>query len=63
MAWVEKEVKHDIIEAWQSCKCSYCNTYLTTPYLYSFKKYNFCPNCGCDMRTYPRDIIKQEEAT
>lgn len=51
--WTEKEVIHNvkpiIIEEWQSARCSVCGKYHTTPYLYFFDNYNFCPNCGADM--------------
>ena len=39
-----------IIEEWQSARCSVCHKYHTTPYMYYFDNYNFCPNCGADMR-------------
>lgn len=55
--WEEKETFHNgdginepIIEEWQSAKCSICGKYHTTPYMYYFDNYNFCPNCGADMR-------------
>ena len=52
--WVEKETFNDenadVISEWQSARCSVCNKYHTTPYLYCFTDYNFCPNCGADMR-------------
>lgn len=53
--WEEKEtfsVADDdpIIERWQSARCSMCERYHTTPYMYYFNDYNFCPNCGADMR-------------
>lgn len=53
--WEEKETFHNaddnpIIEEWQSAKCSVCNKYHTTPYMYSFSNYNYCPNCGARMR-------------
>lgn len=53
--WVEKTKFHNadddpIIEEWQSAKCSVCGKYHTTPYLYYFDDYNYCPNCGADMR-------------
>ena len=35
---------------WQSARCSVCKQYLTTPYMYYFTHYNYCPNCGADMR-------------
>lgn len=37
------------IEEWQSARCSCCKRYHTTPYMYRFEDYNFCPNCGADM--------------
>ena len=54
-AWEEKETFHNgdddpIIEEWQSARCSVCHKYHTTPYMYYFNNYNFCPNCGADMR-------------
>ena len=53
--WEEKETFRDgddepIIEEWQSARCSVCHKYHTTPYMYYFNNYNFCPNCGADMR-------------
>ena len=51
--WVEKETFHDenadVISEWQSARCSVCNKYHTTPYLYCFTDYNFCPDCGARM--------------
>ena len=47
--WVEREVhdaKEGQIEQWQSAKCTACGSYHTTPYLYFFMEYKFCPNCG-----------------
>ena len=50
--WMEKKVTHEdnrrstIIADWQSAKCSNCGRYHTTPYLYYFDHYNYCPNCG-----------------
>ena len=35
----------------QSAKCSVCGKYHTTPYLYYFDNYPYCPNCGADMRS------------
>ena len=37
-------------EKWQSAKCSVCGKYHTTPYLYSFEIYQFCPHCGAKMK-------------
>lgn len=54
--WEEKNIVYkddrdfNAIEAWQSARCSKCGRYHTTPYMYSFDNYNFCPNCGADMR-------------
>ena len=52
--WLERDVidepKGKHITQWQSARCSVCGRYHTTPYLYSFTHYNFCPNCGVDMR-------------
>ncbi len=49
--WEEREVSSEnVIDAWQSARCSVCGKYHTTPHLYYFKGYNFCPNCGADMR-------------
>ena len=51
--WLEREVidepngKH--ITQWQSARCSVCKHYHTTPYLYSFSHYDFCPHCGVKM--------------
>lgn len=51
--WEDKEVITDanaeIICQWQSAKCSVCNRYHTTPYMYYFKNYAYCPNCGAAM--------------
>lgn len=33
----------------QSAKCSLCEKYLTTPFLYYFNEYAYCPNCGAKM--------------
>ena len=51
--WTEKEVftsGKGKIREWQSAKCSVCGKYHTTPYLYYFGDYNFCPMCGAEMR-------------
>ena len=47
--WLEKEVFDNdvpIIDQWQSAKCSVCGKYHTTPYMYYFDDYAFCPRCG-----------------
>lgn len=53
--WEEKEtfcVTDDdpIISQWQSARCSECGKYHTTPYMYYFDNYNFCPHCGSRMK-------------
>lgn len=53
--WEEKstfdidESGDQIIKEWQSARCSVCGRYHTTPYMYYFDIYNFCPNCGSPM--------------
>lgn len=53
--WVDKEVFNEtdddhIVDEWQSARCSVCGKYHTTPCMYYFDNFNFCPNCGADMR-------------
>lgn len=49
--WEEREVSSDkVIDEWQSARCSVCGKYHTTPYMYYFDNFSFCPNCGADMR-------------
>lgn len=56
--WTEREVfrsddndtSNPIIDDWQSAKCSVCGKYHTTPYLYYFDNFNFCPHCGAKMK-------------
>ena len=52
--WTEKTVSENPracgIREWQSAKCSACGKYHSTPYLYSFTEYAFCPMCGAEMR-------------
>lgn len=48
--WLEKEVNSDkVIDEWQSARCNVCDKYYTTPYMYYFSHYNYCPNCGARM--------------
>ena len=47
--WEEKSVFEGEIQEWQSARCSVCNKYHTTPYLYYFDSFNYCPNCGASM--------------
>ena len=50
--WEEKEVFEAMghVDELQSAFCPVCKRYHTTPYSYYFTHYNFCPNCGADMR-------------
>ena len=52
--WEERETFYagveNPIEEWQSARCSVCGKYHTTPYLYFFEDYNYCPNCGSKMK-------------
>lgn len=50
--WIEREVfeSKGQVEELQSAKCSVCGKYHTTPYLYYFDNYPYCPSCGADMR-------------
>lgn len=49
--WIERGVSTEqVIDEWQSARCSVCGKYHTTPYMYYFNDFNFCPNCGADMR-------------
>ena len=48
--WEEREVSSEqIIDEWQSARCSVCGLYHTTPYMYYFNDFNFCPSCGARM--------------
>lgn len=47
--WEERSVCEDEIQQWQSARCSVCEKYHTTPYLYYFDNFNYCPNCGAKM--------------
>lgn len=49
--WTEISV-HDVYEdvmEWQSARCSKCKRYHTTPFMYSYYSYPFCPRCGARM--------------
>lgn len=52
--WLDKKVIDDRkdakIQQWQQARCSICYKWHTVPYMYYFSNYNFCPNCGADMR-------------
>lgn len=51
--WVDKgtitDEKAEVITEWQSARCTCCNKYHTTPYLYYFDNFAYCPNCGAKM--------------
>lgn len=47
--WEERSVCEGEIQEWQSARCSVCEKYHTTPYLYYFDNFNYCPNCGAKM--------------
>ena len=50
--WKERsvgDVKNTGIEYVQSANCTSCGKYHTTPYMYYFKTYKFCPYCGAKM--------------
>lgn len=61
--WIEKDVTciddelddRNVIDEWQAAKCSVCGKWHTTPYLYSFDNYAYCPNCGAEMHGGKRD--------
>lgn len=59
--WEEREVLSEkVIDEWQSARCSVCGRYHTTPYMYYFDEYNYCPNCGSKMKkpmTIPEEVI------
>lgn len=47
--WLEKEVysvEESGVEELQSCRCPHCRKIMTTPYMYYFKEYPYCPSCG-----------------
>ena len=51
--WLEREVIQDRRDAripeWQQERCSVCGKWHTTPYMYCFHYYAYCPNCGARM--------------
>ena len=50
MTVIHKDEAKDIIEEWQSCRCSICGHYNTQPYMYYFSEPNYCSFCGASMR-------------
>ena len=54
--WLEKAYHDtDPIDEWQSAKCSACGKYHTTPFVYYFDNFNYCPNCGAEMEEGEQD--------
>jgi len=49
--WLERSVHHGLIEDLQQAKCSVCGKYHTTPLLYFYDNYPYCPSCGSEMRS------------
>lgn len=54
--WKDKEVFDNTdedfvwkIKEWQSARCSVCEKYHTTPYMYYFDNFKYCPFCGARM--------------
>lgn len=47
--WTKKEVSTEVVEEWQSAQCSVCGKWHTTPYMYYFSHYDYCPSCGAKM--------------
>lgn len=58
--WLDREVVDDRkdakIQQWQQARCSCCNKWHTTPYMYYFENYDYCPHCGAKM-----DAEREEE--
>jgi hypothetical protein len=56
--WLEREVvpvrESGIVEV-QVAKCPFCGRYLTTPYMYYFTEYPYCPNCGVCIKEAEND--------
>ena len=55
MTVIHKDEAKDIIEEWQSCRCSVCGRYHTQPYMYYFYEPKFCSWCGAEMRKETED--------
>ena len=51
--WIDCEVVHDRKDAkitdWQQARCSICGKWHTTPYMYNWDHFEYCPNCGAQM--------------
>ena len=44
------EVEGTTVDRLQSTYCPKCHRYHTTPYIYSYNHYDYCPNCGTQMK-------------
>ena len=56
--WQEREVipiEESGIEEVQVAKCPFCGRYHTTPYMYYFVEYPYCPNCGKQIKEAGND--------
>lgn len=50
--WIDAVLYHEPDDfEWEKVKCSSCKIFVIKPILYHNNKYNFCPNCGADMRS------------
>lgn len=50
--WIERKVgDYEVMVILQSCKCSNCGKYHSTPYLYRYSHYKYCPHCGAKMES------------
>ena len=61
--WTERHVDYAsdcAIDEVQTARCSVCGLYHTTPYLYYFKDYKFCPNCWAKMDGEQLEAVKWE---
>lgn len=50
MKWLDRQISWpEEMCPMQSARCSECGKWLTTPYLYWFEEFRYCPNCGEEM--------------
>lgn len=55
MTVIHKDEAREIVEEWQSARCSICGHYDTRPYMYYVSEPNFCSWCGSEMRKGAED--------
>lgn len=51
--WIDREKYHiskTTVDELQSARCSKCQRLLTTPFMYTFREYDYCPYCGEPMK-------------